>query len=162
MDFDIGFAKILFFLFETKGKNLFFRIKISINIFGLLCANIETLILKYKKMKKRILSAAAFLFVAVAMNAQTAKQEVKKDAKAVGTAVEKGAKATGEGVRDGAEWVGDKATKGAKATKTGVKKGAKWTGKTAKKGAKAVEKTAVKGADAVSDGYKDVKADLKK
>jgi Flp pilus assembly pilin Flp len=40
-------------------------------------------------MKKRLLSLAAVVLVAVAMNAQTVKQEVKKDAKAVGNAVEK-------------------------------------------------------------------------
>ena len=55
-----------------------------------------------------------------------------------------------------------KTKKGAKATATGVKDGAKWTGKKVKKGAKWTGKQAEKGADAVSDTYKDVKADLKK
>lgn len=109
-------------------------------------------------MKKKLLTLLAFGLFATAVNAQTVKQEVKN----VGTAIQKGAKATGKGVKDGAEWTGDKAQKGAKATKKGVKDGTKWVGKTATKGAKSVKKTAVKGADAVSDGYKDVKADLKK
>ncbi|MBT2621076.1 hypothetical protein [Chryseobacterium sp. ISL-6] len=110
-------------------------------------------------MKKKLFALLAFGLFSTAVNAQeTVKQEVKN----VGTAIEKGAKATGEGVKDGAEWVGDKTKKGAKATKKGVKKSTKWVGKTATKGAKNVKKTAVKGADAVADGYKDVKADLKK
>ncbi|PQA95931.1 hypothetical protein B0A69_06060 [Chryseobacterium shigense] len=110
-------------------------------------------------MKKNVLTLLAFGLFATAVHAQeTVKQEVKN----VGTAIEKGAKATEKGVKNGAEWVGDKAKKGATATKKGVKKSTKWVGKTATKGAKSVKKTAVKGADAVADGYKDVKADLKK
>ena len=54
-------------------------------------------------MKKKLLSLVAVVIAAIGMNAQTVKEQVKKDAKAVGTAVEKGAKATGEGVKDGAE-----------------------------------------------------------
>ncbi|MBK1895272.1 hypothetical protein [Chryseobacterium paridis] len=110
-------------------------------------------------MKKKLLGLLAFGLFTTAIHAQ---ETVKKEAKNVGNAIEKGAKATGEGVKDGADWVGKTATKGAKATKKGVKKGTKWVGKTATKGAKSVKNTAVKGADAVSDGYKDVKADLKK
>lgn len=110
-------------------------------------------------MKKNVLTLLMFGLFATAIHAQ---ETVKQEAKNVGTAIEKGAKATERGVKDGADWVGDKAQKGAKATKKGVKKGTKWVGKTATKGAKSVKKTAVKGADAVADGYKDVKADLKK
>ncbi|MGG5208239.1 hypothetical protein ACQWU4_04770 [Chryseobacterium sp. MIQD13] len=110
-------------------------------------------------MKKKLFTLLAFGLFATAVNAQeTVKQEVKN----VGTAVQKGAKATGKGVKDGADWVGDKAQKGTKATKKGVQKSTKWVAKTATKGAKSVKNTAVKGADAISDGYKDVKADLKK
>ncbi|WP_080780202.1 hypothetical protein [Chryseobacterium phocaeense] len=110
-------------------------------------------------MKKNVLAVLAFGLFATTVNAQ---ETVKQEAKNVGTAIEKGAKATEKGVKNGAEWVGDKAKKGAKATKKGVKKGTKWVGKTATKGAKSVKKTAEKGADAVADGYKDVKSDLKK
>ncbi|KMQ65492.1 hypothetical protein ACM46_06285 [Chryseobacterium angstadtii] len=110
-------------------------------------------------MKKNVLAILAFGLFATAVHAQ---ETVKQEAKNVGTAIDKGAKATEKGVKDGANWVGKTATKGAKATKKGVKSGTKWVGKTATKGAKSVEKTAVKGADAVADGYKDVKADLKK
>jgi len=110
-------------------------------------------------MKKKLLTLLAFGLFSIAINAQ---ETVKQEAKNVGNAIEKGAKATGKGVKDGAEWVGDKAQKGAKATKKGVKKSTKWVAKTTTKGAKNVEKTAVKSADAISDGYKDVKADLKK
>ena len=45
-------------------------------------------------MKKRILSLAAVLFVAVTIGAQTVKQEVKKDTKTVSKTIKKGAKAT--------------------------------------------------------------------
>ena len=95
-------------------------------------------------MKTKFLSLAALLFLAVAIKAQeakpTIKQEVKKDAKAVGTAVE-----------DGAEWTGTTVKKGAKATKKGVKKAARWTKKTAKKGGTAVK-----------EGYNDTKEYVKK
>lgn len=94
-------------------------------------------------MKTKLLSIAAMILFGIGVSAQetpTLKQEVKKDAKAVGNAVE-----------DGAQWTGKTVKKGAKATKKGVKKGAKWTGKTAKKGAKAVE-----------EGYKDTKEFVKK
>lgn len=95
-------------------------------------------------MKTKFLSLAALLFLAVAIKAQeakpTVKQEVKKDAKAVGTAVE-----------DGAEWTGTTVKKGAKATKKGVKKAARWTKKTAKKGGTAVK-----------EGYNDTKEYVKK
>lgn len=114
---------------------------------------------KNKNMKKKVFTLLAFGLFATAINAQ---ETVKQEAKNVGTAIEKGAKATEKGVKNGAEWVGDKAQKGTKATKKGVKKSTKWVGKTATKGAKNVKNTAVKGADAVSDAYKDVKADIKK
>jgi len=95
-------------------------------------------------MKTKFLSLAALLFLAVAIKAQeakpTVKQEVKKDAKAIGTAVE-----------DGAEWTGTTVKKGAKATKKGVKKAARWTKKTAKKGGTAVK-----------EGYNDTKEYVKK
>lgn len=95
-------------------------------------------------MKTKFLPLAALLFLAVAIKAQeakpTVKQEVKKDAKAVGTAVE-----------DGAEWTGTTVKKGAKATKKGVKKAARWTKKTAKKGGTAVK-----------EGYNDTKEYVKK
>ena len=110
-------------------------------------------------MKKKLFTLLAFGLFATAVNAQ---ETVKQEAKNVGTAIQKGAKATEKGVKNGAEWVGDKAKKGAKATKKGVKDGAKWVDKTATKGTKSVKNVAVKGADAVSDGYKDVKADIKK
>jgi len=110
-------------------------------------------------MKKKLFTLLAFGLFAIAINAQ---ETVKQEAKNVGNAIQRGAKATGKGVKDGAEWVGDKTQKGAKATKKGVKNSTKWVGKTATKGAKSVKNVAVKGADAVSDGYKDVKADLKK
>ncbi|CAI8747031.1 hypothetical protein [Chryseobacterium sp. IT-36CA2] len=110
-------------------------------------------------MKKKLFTLLAFGLFAIAINAQ---ETVKQEAKNVGNAIQRGAKATGKGVKDGAEWVGDKTRKGASATKTGVKNSTKWVGKTATKGAKSVKNVAVKGADAVSDGYKDVKADLKK
>ena len=105
-------------------------------------------------MKTKVLSLAAVVFFAVAINAQetkpTVKEEIKKDAKAVGTAVEDGAEwtektavkgyeATKEGVKDGAEWTDKTVKKGAKSTKKGVKKAVKWTEKTAKKGGEAVK-----------------------
>lgn len=93
--------------------------------------------------KKRLYSAALILLFGIGVSAQkteSVKQEVKKDAKKVGTAV-----------KDGAEWTGKTAEKGYDASKKGVKKAAKWTKKTAKKGANAVDKT-----------YQDVKADIKK
>lgn len=110
-------------------------------------------------MRNKIFTLLAFGFFATTINAQ---ETVKQETKNVGTAIEKGAKSTEKGVKKGAEWVGDKAKKGTEATKKGVKKGTKWVGKTATKGAKNVKNTAVKGADAVSDGYKDIKADIKK
>ncbi|MEN4759647.1 hypothetical protein ABEG63_04830 [Chryseobacterium sp. C39-AII1] len=94
-------------------------------------------------MKKRLFSAAVILLLGIGVSAQqkeTVKQEVKKDAKKVGTAV-----------KDGAEWTGKTAEKGYNATKNGVKDAAKWTKKTAQKGAKAVDKT-----------YQEAKADIKK
>ena len=132
---------------------------------GLIYANMILLKLKFIKMKTKLLSIAAVLLFGIAVSAQetqTIKQEVKKDAKAVGNAVEdgvkwtgetavKGAEATKEGVKDGAKWTETTAKKGAKATKKGVKKGAKWTEKTAKKGGKAVK-----------EGYKDTKEFVKK
>lgn len=117
-------------------------------------------------MKTKLLSIAAMVIFTVAIKAQeskpTVKEEVKKDAKAVGTAVEdgaewtgktvvKGAEATKEGVKDGAQWTGKTVKKGAKSTKKGVKKAAKWTGKTAEKGA-----------EAVKEGYNDTKESVKK
>ncbi|MDV7697212.1 hypothetical protein N6B72_09805 [Chryseobacterium soli] len=110
-------------------------------------------------MKKKLLTLLVFGLFTTAVSAQ---ETVKQEAKNVGTVIQKRAKATGKGVKNGAEWVGDKAQKGTTATKRGVKKSTKWVGKTATKGAKSVKKSAVRGADAVSDGYKDVKADLKK
>ena len=110
---------------------------------GLIYANMLLLKLKFIKMKTKLLSIAAVLLFGIAVSAQetqTIKQEVKKDAKAVGNAVE-----------DGVKWTGETAKKGAKATKKGVKKGAKWTEKTAKKGGKAVK-----------EGYKDTKEFVKK
>ncbi|MCY1659408.1 hypothetical protein [Chryseobacterium sp. SL1] len=94
-------------------------------------------------MKKRLFSAALILLLGIGVSAQktnSLKQEVKKDAKKVGTAV-----------KDGAEWTGKTAEKGYDATKKGVKKATKWTKKTAKKGADAVDKS-----------YQNVKADIKK
>ncbi|WP_428070742.1 hypothetical protein [Chryseobacterium gambrini] len=94
-------------------------------------------------MKKRLFSAALILLLGIGVSAQktnSVKQEVKKDAKKVGTAV-----------KDGAEWTGKTAEKGYDATKKGVKKATKWTKKTAKKGANAVDKS-----------YQNVKADIKK
>lgn len=94
-------------------------------------------------MKKRLYSVAVILLFGISVSAQkteSVKQEVKKDAKTVGTAV-----------KDGAEWTGKTAEKGYDATKKGVKNATKWTKKTAKKGAKAVDKT-----------YQDAKADIKK
>jgi predicted Holliday junction resolvase-like endonuclease len=94
-------------------------------------------------MKKRLYSAALILLLGIGVSAQktnSVKQEVKKDAKKVGTAV-----------KDGAEWTGKTAEKGYDATKKGVKKATKWTKKTAKKGADAVDKS-----------YQNVKADIKK
>ncbi|BEV05089.1 hypothetical protein [Chryseobacterium gambrini] len=94
-------------------------------------------------MKKRLFSAALILLLGIGVSAQktnSVKQEVKKDAKKVGTAV-----------KDGAEWTGKTAEKGYDATKKGVKKATKWTKKTAKKGADAVDKS-----------YQNVKADIKK
>ncbi len=94
-------------------------------------------------MKKRLFSAAVILLFGIAVSAQktnSVKQEVKKDAKAVGKAA-----------KDGAEWTGKTAEKGYDATKKGVTNAAKWTKKTAKKGAKAVDKT-----------YQNAKADIKK
>ncbi|RLJ33576.1 hypothetical protein CLU97_3062 [Chryseobacterium sp. 7] len=110
-------------------------------------------------MKKKLFALLAFGLFAIAINAQ---ETVKQDAKNVGNAIQRGVKATGKGVKNGAEWVGDKTRKGAKATKTGVKNGTKWVGQTATKGATSVKNVAVKEAGAVSDGYKDVKADFKK
>lgn len=89
-------------------------------------------------MKTKLLSIAAIVFLSIGVSAQetkTVKEEIKKDAKAVGNAVE-----------DGAEWTGKTAVKGAEATKEGVKDGAKWTGKTAKKGTKATKKGVKKAA----------------
>ncbi|WP_294224012.1 hypothetical protein [Chryseobacterium sp. sg2396] len=94
-------------------------------------------------MKKRLYSAALILLIGIGISAQktnSVKQEVKRDAKKVGTAV-----------KDGAEWTGKTAEKGYDATKKGVKNAAKWTKKTAKKGADAVDKS-----------YQNVKADIKK
>lgn len=94
-------------------------------------------------MKKRLYSAALILLLGIGVSAQktnSVKQEVKKDAKAVGKAA-----------KDGAEWTGKTAEKGYDATKKGVKNAAKWTKKTAKKGADAVDKS-----------YQNVKADIKK
>lgn len=94
-------------------------------------------------MKKKLYSAAVILLFGIGVSAQKTepvKQEVKKDAKKVGTAV-----------KDGAEWTGKTAEKGYDATKKGVKNAAKWTKKTAKKGANAIDKT-----------YQDAKADIKK
>lgn len=94
-------------------------------------------------MKKRLYSAALILLLGIGVSAQktnSVKQEVKKDAKKVGTAV-----------KDGAEWTGKTAEKGYDATKKGVKNAAKWTKKTAKKGADAVDKS-----------YQNVKSDIKK
>lgn len=94
-------------------------------------------------MKKRLYSAALILLIGIGISAQktnSVKQEVKKDAKKVGTAV-----------KDGAEWTGKTAEKGYDATKKGVKNAAKWTKKTAKKSADAVDKS-----------YQNVKADIKK
>ncbi|GAA5091243.1 hypothetical protein GCM10023210_18380 [Chryseobacterium ginsengisoli] len=94
-------------------------------------------------MEKRLYSAAVILLFGIGVSAQKTepvKQEVKKDAKKVGTAV-----------KDGAEWTGKTAEKGYDATKKGVKNAAKWTKKTAKKGTNAVDKT-----------YQDAKADIKK
>jgi len=94
-------------------------------------------------MKKSLYSAAVILLFGIGVSAQktnSVKQEVKKDAKAVGKAA-----------KDGAEWTGKTAEKGYDATKKGVKKATKWTKKTAKKGADAVDKS-----------YQNVKADIKK
>ncbi|WP_336716603.1 hypothetical protein [Chryseobacterium mucoviscidosis] len=94
-------------------------------------------------MKKRLYSAALILLLGIGVSAQktnSVKQEVKKDAKKVGTAV-----------KDGAEWTGKTAEKGYDATKKSVKNAAKWTKKTAKKGADALDKS-----------YQNVKADIKK
>lgn len=94
-------------------------------------------------MKKRLFSAALILLLGIGVSAQktnSVKQEVKKDAKKVGTAV-----------KDGAEWTGKTAEKGYDATKKGVKKATKWTKKTAKKSADAVDKS-----------YQNVKSDIKK
>lgn len=94
-------------------------------------------------MKKRLYSAAVILLFGIGVSAQktnSVKQEVKKDAKAVGKAA-----------KDGAEWTGKTAEKGYDATKKGVKNAAKWTKKTAKKGADAVDKS-----------YQNIKADIKK
>ncbi|WP_185140309.1 MULTISPECIES: hypothetical protein [unclassified Chryseobacterium] len=94
-------------------------------------------------MKKRLYSAALILLLGIGVSAQktnSVKQEVKKDAKAVGKAA-----------KDGAEWTGKTAEKGYDATKKGVKKATKWTKKTAKKSADAVDKS-----------YQNVKADIKK
>lgn len=94
-------------------------------------------------MKKRLYSAAVILLFGIGVSAQktnSVKQEVKKDAKAVGKVA-----------KDGAEWTGKTAEKGYDATKKGVKNAAKWTKKTAKKGADAVDKS-----------YQNVKADIKK
>ncbi|WP_415324903.1 hypothetical protein [Chryseobacterium sp. MMS23-Vi53] len=94
-------------------------------------------------MKKRLFSAAVILLFGIGVSAQKTepvKQEIKKDAKKVGTAV-----------KDGAEWTGKTAEKGYDATKKGVKNAANWTKKTAKKGANAIDKT-----------YQDAKADIKK
>lgn len=110
---------------------------------GLIYANMLLLKLKFFKMKTKLLSVSAFLLFGIAVSAQetqTIKQEVKKEAKAVGETVE-----------DGAKWTGKTAQKGAKSVEKGVKKGAKWTEKTAKKGGKAVE-----------EGYKDTKEFVKK
>jgi len=99
---------------------------------------------KFIKMKTQLLSLAALVFFSIAVSAQetkpTVKEEVKKDAKAVGTAVEKGA-----------DWTADTAKKGVKATEKGIKKSTKWTKKTAKKGKKAVK-----------EGYEDTKEYVKK
>lgn len=95
------------------------------------------------EMKKRLYSAAVVLLFGIGISAQktnSVKQEIKQDAKKVGTAVE-----------DGAQWTGKTAEKGYDATKKGVKNAVKWTKKTAKKGANAVDKT-----------YQDAKADIKK
>lgn len=94
-------------------------------------------------MKKRLYSAAVILLFGIGVSAQkteSVKQEVKKDAKKVGTAV-----------KDGAEWTGKTAEKGYDATKKGVKNAAKWTKKSVKKGTNAVDKT-----------YQDAKADIKR
>jgi len=104
---------------------------------------LKTIKQKNLKMKKRLYSAAVILLFGIGISAQktdSVKQEIKKDAKKVGTAV-----------KDGAEWTGKTAEKGYDATKNGVKKAAKWTKKTAKKGTTAIEKT-----------YQDAKADIKK
>ncbi|WP_027377747.1 hypothetical protein [Kaistella palustris] len=95
-------------------------------------------------MKTKLLTLGALTIFAVTVSAQetkpTLKQEVKKDAKAVGTSV-----------KQGAEWTGETIKKGAKATEKGIKKGAKWTEKTAKKGGKAVK-----------EGYEDTKDYVRK
>ncbi|MGD1318690.1 hypothetical protein [Chryseobacterium sp. 2R14A] len=94
-------------------------------------------------MKKRLYPVAVILLFGIGVSAQkteSVKQEVKKDAKKVGTAV-----------KDGAEWTGKTAEKGYDATKSGVKKAAKWTKKTAKKSVNAVDKT-----------YQEAKEDIKK
>jgi hypothetical protein len=62
-------------------------------------------------MKTKLLSLATLVFLSIGISAQetpTVKQEIKKDAKAVGTSVEKGAK-----------WTGKTAKKGGKAVKEG-------------------------------------------
>ena len=81
---------------------------------GLIYANTFLLKLKFIKMKTKLLSVATVLLFGIAVSAQetqTIKQEVKKDAKAVGKTVE-----------DGAKWTGKTAKKGAKATKKALKK----------------------------------------
>ena len=99
---------------------------------------------KIYKMKTRIATFAAAVLFAMTVSAQetkaTLKQEVKQDAKVVGTTVKKGAK-----------WTGKTVKKGARATERGVSNGIKWTGKTAKKGGKAVK-----------EGYNDTKDFVKK
>ncbi len=95
-------------------------------------------------MKTKLLSVAAVALFAVTISAQetkpTLKQEIKKDAKAVGTSVKKGA-----------NWTEKTAKTGAKATEEGIKDGAKWT-----------EKTVKKGGEAVKEGYEDTKEYVKK
>lgn len=106
-------------------------------------------------MKTKLLSLSALFFLTIAISAQetkpTLKQEVKKDAKAVGIAVEDGAEWTGETAKDGVKRTEKTVKKGAKATKRSAKKAARWTDKTAKKGGKAVK-----------EGYNDTKDYIKK
>jgi hypothetical protein len=93
--------------------------------------------------EKEIIFSSSDSFIrnrSICTKTNSVKQEVKKDAKAVGKAA-----------KDGAEWTGKTAEKGYDATKKGVKNAAKWTKKTAKKGADAVDKS-----------YQNVKADIKK